>query len=101
MANGVCFKLDARHHVVVVLLALEATLALVFLIPQVPLFKVEIARCQNCFFKPCWLFGPLFAQISTPKTASQRMNICNKCISRGVMNRLGRRRFLFPEHDAS
>ena len=73
---------------------------LVFPIAQVPLFKVEIARCQKCF-KLCWLFGPILAHISTPKAASQQLQICNKCISSGVLNRIGKRRKLFPKHDAS
>ena len=85
-----CFKRDASHHAVVVLIAQG-------------LFKVEmaeIARCQKCF-KLCWLFGPILAHISTPKAASQHLQICNKCISSGVINRIGKRRKLFREHDAS
>ena len=102
MARGFCFKFHARQHAVVVLLALEATL--VFLVAQVPLFNVEIAeiaRGQTCSSKPCWLFGPIFVQIPTPKATSQRLQTCNKCISRGAINRLGQRRCLFSEYDAS
>ena len=43
-----------------------------------PLFKLEMAS------------GPIFVQISTPG-ASQHLHICNKCISSGVMNRLGQK----------
>ena len=48
MASGICFKFDASHHAVMVLLVLEATVVTI---------KGVVSKFQNCFSELCGFFG--------------------------------------------
>ena len=56
---------------------------------------LKICKLQRCrCFKVQIASGPILAQISTSKAASQHLHICNKCISSSVMNRRQKRKVL-------
>ena len=73
MVSGNCFQFDASYHAVMVLLVLEPTVV-VLLIPQVPLFEVDIASWQNWSSKLCLLLGAF-----EPRSLQPRCCALQKC----------------------
>ena len=67
MENGICFKFDASHHTVMVLLVLEACIV-VQINHTGATIEVEVARCKNCSSKLCLSFDPF-----QPRSLQQKL----------------------------
>ena len=130
MASGILFRFDTSHHAVVVFLVLGATLVLpiqagatvevvkarcqnilpscashlahlIHLSPDL-YSKYDCARMTTVRQPTASrvLFGPIVAQIATPKAGAQHLQSCCRCISSGATKGLGHRK-LFSTDDAA